>query len=93
VTLDFLCNSETNFEELNIGHCVDNMQNIHPQNIHKLSLPRCIFEGGGSDSNVLVVVRFPNTVEFELMQCACGILWAFPIQVLELESLCMLFAK
>ena len=69
VTWGFLCNSDTNLEELNIGHCVDNMQNIRPQkNFHKLSLPRRIFEGGGSDSKIQVVVlRFPNTEEFELM--------------------------
>jgi len=86
VTWDFWCNSDTNLEELNIGHCVDNMQNIRSQkNFHKLSLPRCIFEGGSDSKIQVVVVRFPNTVESELMQCAYGILWTSPIQVLELE--------
>jgi hypothetical protein len=54
-------------EKLKVGHCVNNMQNIRPQkNLHKLALPRCIFEGeGGSDSKIQVVVlRFPNTEEF-----------------------------
>jgi hypothetical protein len=54
--MGLLCNSDTNLEEMNIGHCVNNAQNIHPQkNLHKLALPRCIFEGGGgSDSKIQV---------------------------------------
>ena len=46
MTWDFLCNSGTNLEELNLVQCVNNIQKIPPQkNLHKLALPTCSIQG------------------------------------------------
>jgi len=46
MTWDFLCNSDSNLEELKIVQCVNNIQNIPPQkNLHKLALPICSIQG------------------------------------------------
>lgn len=103
VKWDFLCNSDTNLEELNLVQCVNNIQNIPPQkNLHKLALTTCSIRGdGGSGSKIQVVVeKFPNTEEFELTKCDGPPLHILAqengspkLHALGLESSFMLFAK
>ncbi|GFG40517.1 hypothetical protein Cfor_07581 [Coptotermes formosanus] len=79
VRWDYLCNSDTSLEELNLAHCLNclnclnSIQNIPPQkNLRKLAVPGRSFARDGCSHSVIqaVVEKFPNIEEFELTRCA-----------------------